>query len=250
MAAVKFSLQKEDWSLHRQGQQDQERHQAKVKQAIKENLADLVSDESIVLSDGRQIVKIPIRSLEEYRFRYNFNKSRHAGSGGGESAIGDVVAQGKPDGQSSSGQGPGKGQGAGDTPGVDYLEADVSLEDIEGLLFSELELPNLKPKTPERVVVTDVDYKDVRKKGLMGNIDKKRTLLESIKRNQLNDTNSARILPDDLRFKTWENVEKPDSSAVVLAIMDTSGSMGVALVNKACEGCSGTNYATSFLEFV
>lgn len=233
MAAVQFSLQKEDWSLHRQGQQDQERHQTKVKQAIKENLADLVSDESIVLSDGRQIVKIPIRSLEEYRFRYNFNKSRHAGSGDGDTEIGDVIAQGKPDTQSTSGQqGPGKGQGAGDAPGVDYLEADVTLEDIEALLFSELALPNLTPKTPERVVVTDVDYRDVRKKGLMGNIDKKRTLLESIKRNQLHDTNSSRILPDDLRFKTWENVEKPDSSAVVLAIMDTSGSMG--LFEKYC----------------
>lgn len=232
MAAMQFSLHKEDWSLHRQGQQDQERHKAKVKQAIKENLADLVSDESIILSDGRQIVKIPIRSLEEYRFRYNFNKSRHGGSGNGGTEVGDVIAQGKPDAQSTPGQGPGQGQGAGDSPGVDYLEEDVTLEDIEALLFAELELPNLAPKTPERVVVTDVDYKDVRKKGLMGNIDKKRTLLEAIKRNQRNDPNSSQILPDDLRFKTWEDVEKPDSSAVVLAIMDTSGSMG--LFEKYC----------------
>ena len=31
---------------------------------------------------------------------------------------------------------------------------------------------------------------------------------------------------DDLRFKTWDEVIKPESKAVVLAMMDTSGSMG------------------------
>ena len=31
---------------------------------------------------------------------------------------------------------------------------------------------------------------------------------------------------DDLRFKTWDEVVKPESKAVVLAMMDTSGSMG------------------------
>src|SRR5690606_4920524 len=32
--------------------------------------------------------------------------------------------------------------------------------------------------------------------------------------------------PDDLRFKTWEEKEQPHSNAVVIAMMDTSGSMG------------------------
>ena len=34
------------------------------------------------------------------------------------------------------------------------------------------------------------------------------------------------FINDDLRFKTWNDVEKPESKAVVLAMMDTSGSMG------------------------
>lgn len=222
MAPTAFSLQKEDWSLHRKGHQDQERHREKVKEAIKENLSDLVSEESIIMSNGHDIVKIPIRSLEEYRFRYNYNKSRQAGSGDGDSKVGDVIAQGRPDGQQ-----PGAGQGAGDTPGRDYVEADVALEDIENVLFAELELPNLAPKAPDQVVASDIDFRDVRKKGLMGNIDKKRTLLEAIRRNQQQGAPDQRILPDDLRFKTWDEVTKPDSNAVVLALMDTSGSMGM-----------------------
>ncbi|MBX5436729.1 MAG: DUF444 family protein [Alicyclobacillaceae bacterium] len=225
MGGLMWSLHREDWSLHRKGQQDQERHREKVKQAIKENLSDLISEESIVMSDGRQIVKIPIRSLEEYRIRYNFNKSRQAGTGQGGTKVGDVIAQGKPDGAQA---GPGQGQGAGDQPGVDYYEADVTLEDIESLLFSELELPNLVAKEPDQLVTQNIDFRDVRKKGLTGNIDKKRTLLESIRRNQLYGTGKIQITPEDLRFKTWDDYDRPDSTAVVLALMDTSGSARVA----------------------
>ena len=38
-----FILSKDDWSLHRKGYQDQVRHQEKVREAIKKNLADLVT---------------------------------------------------------------------------------------------------------------------------------------------------------------------------------------------------------------
>lgn len=227
MTGVHFSLHREDWSLHRKGHQDQERHKEKVKQAIKENLADLVSDESIVMSDGHQIVKIPIRSLDEYRFRYNYQKNQQPGTGNGDTQVGDLIAPGRPNGQ------PGKGdQGAGDSPGVEYYEADVALEDIENLLFAELELPNLATKEPEQVTTQSIEFNDIRKKGLMGNIDKRRTLLEAIRRTKLNGEGGTHILPDDLRFKTWDEVVKPDSNAVVLAIMDTSGSMG--LFEKYC----------------
>ena len=36
----------------------------------------------------------------------------------------------------------------------------------------------------------------------------------------------GRITPEDLRFKTWEEMEQPHSNAVIIAMMDTSGSMG------------------------
>src|SRR5690625_6497074 len=70
-----FVVSKENWSLHRKGYQDQQRHIDKVKDAIKNNLPDLVSEESIIMSNGRDKVKIPIRSLDEYKIRYNYDKS-------------------------------------------------------------------------------------------------------------------------------------------------------------------------------
>jgi sporulation protein YhbH len=213
----------DDWSLHRKGYQDQMRHQEKVKEAIRKNLPDLVSEESIIMSDGKQIIKIPIRSMEEYRFRYNFNKGKHVGQGDGKSKVGDVLGR-----DAQKGQGPGKGQGAGDQAGTDYYEAEVTVAELEGILFSEMELPNLQRKEQDETTVDDIRFNDVRKKGLMGNIDKRRTIMEAIKRNSLKGKKGKiNISIDDLRFKTWEDIVKPHSNAVVIAMMDTSGSMGM-----------------------
>ncbi|GAA4711020.1 hypothetical protein GCM10023228_15870 [Brevibacillus fulvus] len=219
-----FVVSKEDWSLHRKGHQDQNRHQEKVKEAIKKNLPDLVSEENIILSNGRDVVKIPIRSLDEYRFRYNFQKGKHAGQGKGDSKVGDVIAK---DGDAA--QGPGKGAGAGDQPGIDYYEAEITVEELEEMLFAELELPNLQPKDEQEIIVEETRFNDVRKKGLMGNIDKKRTLMAAIRRNALAGHKNFQlgITNDDLRFKTWEDIVKPHSNAVILAMMDTSGSTNV-----------------------
>ncbi|RXJ00636.1 sporulation protein YhbH [Anaerobacillus alkaliphilus] len=218
-----YVVSQENWTLHRKGYQDQQRHQEKVQDAIKSNLPDLVSEENIIMSNGRDVIKIPIRSLDEYKIKYNYDKNKHVGQGTGESEVGDVVAR---DGNAEQ-QGPGKGQGAGDQAGEDYYEAQVSILELENLLFKELELPNLKQKEQDNIIVEDIEFNDIRKKGLMGNVDKKRTILTALKRNAMDG--KPRIAPihnDDLRFKTWNEIVKPESKAVVLAMMDTSGSMG------------------------
>ncbi|MCR2821122.1 sporulation protein YhbH [Lederbergia panacisoli] len=218
-----FVVSEEDWSLHRKGHDDQQRHQEKVQEAIRNNLPDLITEESIIMSDGRDVVKIPIRSLDEYKIRYNYDKNKHVGQGDGDSQIGDVVARDGP-----SQKGPGKGQGAGDQAGEDYYEAEVSMLELEEALFKELELPNLKRKELDTNQIDHIEYNDIRKTGLMGNIDKKRTMMSAFKRNAMKGEPSFYpIFPEDLKFKTWSDIQKPESSAVVLAMMDTSGSMGV-----------------------
>lgn len=220
-----FVVSQENWSLHRKGYQDQQRHTERVQEAIKNNLPDLISEESIILSNGQDVVRIPIRSLDEYKIRYNYDKTKHVGQGDGDSQVGDVVAR---DGRGSGTAGAGKGKGAGDQAGQDYFEAEVSMLELEELLFKELELPNLQSKEQDNIVTEETEFNDIRKTGLMGNIDKKRTILSAFKRNAIKGKPSiAPITPDDLRFKTWNDIEKPESKAVVLAMMDTSGSMGI-----------------------
>jgi sporulation protein YhbH len=220
-----FIVSKEDWSLHRKGHDDQQRHQEKVKEAIKNNLADLITEESIIMSNGRDVIKIPIRSLDEYKIRYNYDKNKHVGQGDGDSQVGDVIAR---DGSGEGQKGAGKGQGAGDQAGHDYYEAEVSLMELEEAFFSQLELPNLQRKEADRNVVEHIEFNDIRRIGLMGNIDKKRTMMTAFKRNAMSGNPSFYpIYPEDLKFKTWNEVVKPESKAVVLAMMDTSGSMGL-----------------------
>ncbi|GLX65777.1 sporulation protein YhbH [Paenibacillus glycanilyticus] len=217
-----FVVSQEDWSLHRKGYQDQARHQQKVREAIKQNLPDLVSEESIVMSDGKQVIKVPIRSLDEFRFVYNYNKNKHVGQGDGDSQVGDVLGV-----DPQAAKGPGKGEGAGDQPGEDVIEAEISLAELESMLFEELELPFLRQKDKDQLETKEIRFNDIRKKGIMSNIDKKRTIMENLRRNATSGTPGIHgISPDDLRYKTWEEIVRPQSNAVILAMMDTSGSMG------------------------
>lgn len=214
-------ISREDWSLHRKGQLDQQRHKEKVRDAIRKNLADIVSEESIIMSDGKQIIKVPIRSLDEFRFRFDYNKQKHGGQGNGKSKVGDVL------GTDHSGQGQGKGGGPGDEPGIDYYEAEITIDELAEMIFEDLGLPNLEQKKAPELESVSHEFNDLRKTGITGNIDRKRTILENIRRNALHGVKGiGKIDRDDLRFKTWEEKFRYESNAVVLAMMDTSGSMG------------------------
>src|SRR5581483_6352907 len=215
-------VSKNDWSLHRKGPIDQARHNAKIKEAIKENIGEIIAEEAIITSDGKKIVKIPIRSLDLPHFRFDPKKSKHAGSGDGNSKVGDVLGQ---DGQAG---GPGRGKRAGDQPGIDYYDAEVEIDDLAAIVFEDLGLPNLKQKQHEELEVESIHFNEIRKKGIMSNLDKRRTILENIKRNAMQGQHPrfGNVSNEDLRFKTWEVTYKRETSAVVIAMRDVSGSMG------------------------
>src|SRR5438067_2129633 len=218
--ACSMSVSQHDWSLHRKGQIDQERHKEKIREAIKKNLGEIVSEEGIILSDGKKVVRVPIRSLEEYRFRYDPGRQQHAGEGNGKSKVGDVVAQ-------EPRPGKGKKGDAGKEAGQDYYEAEITMEELAAMIFEDLGLPNLEQKRQQELQTEAVRFTDVRKKGPMNNLDKKRTIFENMKRNAAKgDPSFKDIKSEDLRFKVWEPTIKYQSNAVVIAMMDVSGSMG------------------------
>ncbi len=219
-----YHLSEEDWSLHRKGFDDQERHRQKVKEAIQKNLADMVTEEQIIMSDGNRVVKLPIRSLQEYKIRYTDEKNKHGGQGKGK--VGDAIARAG-DEKNNGTPGPGQGKKAGNQRGEDYYEAEVSMAEIEDALFSEMELPNLVEKEKSDSTVTDWIINDIRKTGVTARIDKKKTLLAAFKRNSLNgETSFFPVRPEDRRFRSFVEQKTPQSKAVIFAMMDTSGSMG------------------------
>jgi sporulation protein YhbH len=219
-----MSVQRNDWSLQRKGVIDQERHKERVREAIKKNLGSIVSNESIILSDGKKTVKVPIRSLDEYKFRYDHRKNKHVGQGGGNTKVGDVIGR-----ENQQGQGQGSGQGpAGSGPGQDYYEAEVNIDEIAALIFEDLHLPYLQEKAKQAVKSKTTKFTEIRRTGIMSNLDKRRTIVENLRRNA-RDARAAKIggfKKEDLRFKTWEEDVKYESNAVVIAMMDVSGSMG------------------------
>ncbi len=214
------TLTQNDWSLQRKGPIDQARHNAKVKEAIKDNLPAIVGEEAIITSDGQRVVKIPIRSLELPHFRYGRQGDR-AGQGPGGYKPGDIL------GQEAGGQGPGKGKGAGELPGIDYYEAEITVDDLAALVFEDLGLPFLEPKSKQQVDSDAIRFNDVRRQGILSNLDKRRTILENVRRNALaGNPGFGGLSNDDLRFKTWERTFQQEDNAVVLAMRDVSGSMG------------------------
>lgn len=215
-----MSVQRNDWSLQRKGQIDQDRHKERVREAIKKNLGSIVSNESIILSDGKRLVKVPIRSLDEYKFRFDYRKKKHVGTGDGKTQIGDVIAR-----EGSPGQGTGMGPGAGDSPGQEYYEAEVDIDEIAKLIFEDLHLPYLEDKAKQAVQSKTTRFTEIRRSGILANLDKRRSIMENIKRTARESGRAelGRFKKEDLRYKTWEEEIKYESNAVVLAMMDVSG---------------------------
>src|SRR5215470_10107358 len=127
---------------------DRLRHRQKVRQAIRENIADIIAEESIIGKDRDRIIKVPIRGIKEYRFVYGPNAPGVA-QGDGDSRPGQVVGK-------REGEGNGTEDRAGDRPGVDYYETDVSLDELIDIMFEDLELPDLERKNLKELKASSV----------------------------------------------------------------------------------------------
>lgn len=214
---------------------DRARHREKIREALRENIADVIAEQAIIGRSGDTIIKVPIRGIKEYRFVYGEN-TPGVGQGDGNTQEGDVVARGNRPGQGQ--QGPG-----GNQPGQDYYETDVSLEEIIDLMFEDLELPDLERKALRQVLAQRSTrrrgYKHV---GIRVHMDKKRTAKSRIRRKLARDFAASRdpepVPPvenrlderfpyhrEDLRYRRRIQDEAFESNAVVFCLMDTSGSM-------------------------
>ena len=207
---------------------DRQRHRQKVREAVRENIADLIAEESIIGKNKDRVIKVPIRGVKEYRFIYGENASG-VGQGDGNSEKGQVI--GKTDG---TGQGQGEDK-AGDQPGVDYYETDVTLEELIEIMFEDLELPDMERKILREVMSDRISKrKGFRKAGIRIRLDKKRTVKSRIKRrlattrqddDQTDEEERFPFRKEDLVYRHLVEDVRPESNAAVLCIMDTSGSM-------------------------
>jgi len=205
------------WDLRKRGLKDSQRHDQRVREAIKKNLRELIAEEAIITSDGTKRVRIPIRYLEQYRFKYG---QPQQGVGQGQGQPGDVLGR-----RGGTGNGPGDGQ-AGDQPGEQTYEVDIPIEELVQMMLEDLALPWLEEKPDRQITSKTLQYTDLRRKGAMANLAKRQTLLANIKRNAARgNAHVGKLKEPDLRFRTWDMHYEYHANAAVYLLMDRSGSM-------------------------
>lgn len=218
----RYSLSTDTWDLHRRAERDRARHNEKVREVIKKNLGDVVANQDIITADKNKIVKVPVRGLELPHIRFDPYDRQRVGQGQGGTQQGDIIAR-------APGQqpGPGTGKQAGQEPGVDFYEAEFTIDELADMVFEDLHLPNLQDKGAKQVPSEVMDFNTITKRGLAGNLDRKRTILQAMRRNAREGKGSKLVIrEEDKRFKSWEMVTEPQRNAVIFAMRDVSGSMG------------------------
>ena len=209
---------KEIWGLKKPGARDSVRHKERIREAIKENLHELIAEENIISSKGDKKVKIPVRYLDSWRFKFGKN-DKAKGIGHGDGNPGDVIAR--------EGNEQGRGNKAGQEPGEEIYEEEVDIEELIELMLEDLNLPWLEEKEKAVEIETEeIIFQDIAEKGLPANIDKRRTIKENLKRNALKGKMKIGGFElNDMRYRVWEQIIEKHSNASVILIMDRSGSM-------------------------
>ncbi|GAC1543613.1 MAG: DUF444 family protein [Polyangiales bacterium] len=202
--------------------QDHSRFRAIVRGKIRENLRRYISQGELLGRKGKDIVSIPIPQIDIPRFRYGDKQTGGAGQGDGDP--GDPVG-GSPDDKD------GDGKKAGKDAGEHVLEVDVSLEDLAQILGEELALPNIENKGKAKLINAKDRYTGIRRVGPESLRHFKRTYREALKRQVASgsyEPDKPIIVPikDDRRFRSWKTETEPVANAVIVYMMDVSGSMG------------------------
>jgi uncharacterized sporulation protein YeaH/YhbH (DUF444 family) len=160
-------------------------------------------------------------SIETPRFK--FGSKQQGGMGQGDGKQGDPVEQ---DGEEEAGQ-----KEAGEQEGNKELDVELSLDELAHILGDELELPKIEPKGKKSLQSTTERYNSIGQVGPDSLKHFKRSYKEALKRQVATgsyDAENPIIIPvkSDFRYRSANTVVEFENSAVVIYMMDVSGSMG------------------------
>ena len=207
------------YDLFSRGARDWLRHNEKVREAVRQHLPQIVAGAD-VLTGGASTVRVPVKMLEHYRFRLRHSNEQQ-GVGQGQAKPGDRI--GRPQ-QDSENQ---RGQGGNEDGGVQYT-LEFRIDNIVDWLWEEMNLPNLEAKAG-RAKEDDWTREGWDRRGARSRLDRRRSMKESIKRRGVHaaaGTESPSFTDDDLRYRQLAKREQPAMQAVVILLLDVSGSMG------------------------
>ena len=201
--------------------QDHSRFKQIVRGKIKANLRRYVQKGEMLGKKGKDTISIPIPFIDIPHFKYGHKEQGGVGQGDGE--VGQQLSPGAVQ--------PGDGHKAGQGEGDHALEVDVSLEELASILGEELQLPNIERRGKEQVVAQKIKYTGVNTTGPESLRHFKRTFKQALRRQiALGTYDPARpvIIPtrEDRRYRSYRLQNLPETNAVIIYMMDVSGSMG------------------------
>jgi uncharacterized sporulation protein YeaH/YhbH (DUF444 family) len=198
-------------------ERDHQRFRKLVRGKVKSNLSKYISRGEMIGKKGKDLVSIPLPQIDIPQFRYG-NKGS-GGVGAGEGAVGQPL-------------GPGQGEqpGAGDQPGGHILEVELTMEEMAQILGEELALPRIEPRGKKNIITTKDKYTGIRQSGPESLRHFKRTYKRALKRQIASSTYDPQqplVIPirQDKQYRSWKEVHLPQSVAVIIYMMDVSGSM-------------------------
>ena len=199
---------------------DRSRFKDIVQGKVRENLRKYVSHGEMIGRKGKDLVSIPLPQLDVPHFRYGTNGSGGVGQGDGE--VGQPVGRGQGDG--------GAGEAGSESGGGHLLEVEMTLQELAEIMGDELELPRIEPKGKANLVQEKYRYNSIRRTGPESLRHFKRTYVAALRRQIATGTYNPHrpcIVPirDDRRYRSWSTVKLPETNAVIIYMMDVSGSM-------------------------
>ena len=192
-------------------QSDANRFRQIVRGKVRDELRRHLGHQELIGRQGKSVVSIPIPHLEMPRFVHD---------PGGEG-----VGQGDGDGTG------GQGSGAGKDPGQHILEAEFSIEELAEMLGEALELPRIQPKGREELQTRNGRYTGISPVGPESLRHFRRSYRHALRRlisTGAYDPQRPRVILEraDRRYRSWRERPQPSTNAVILYVMDVSGSMG------------------------
>ena len=198
---------------------DVQRFKRIIKGKIKEELKKFISSGDLITRQGKKTIKIPLPRVNIPKFQLGSDEQK--GLGQGEGAEGENVPS-----QAEEGK-----QKAGQAPGERELETDLSFDQLAELLGEELELPRITPRNQAKIEDQSIRYNSIMKSGPESLHHFRRTYKTALKRAiETGDYNpdDPIIVPmkEDKRYRGFSFTSKPIANAVIIYMMDVSGSMG------------------------
>ena len=245
--------------LSDRGRKDASRHRQKIDNIIRKNIRNVISEESIISKRDSRTIKIPVKGLKDYKFIYGTdNDDVQGGIGQGDGKPGDVIARRiKNSGNKPDGSDPGDDvietevdidyiiQIMFEDLGLPYIEEKTQATQLvpTGWKFENISKVGILPRLHKnrtikesirRMIVFANEVceeasciQDIALRALIQTDCDINEAIQIVKNNQVDMTIEPNILidSDDLRYKQIDDAYEIQSNAVVIAVMDVSGSM-------------------------